>query len=175
MERRTRRDLGVWQLAIGGGSAAALPVLPGLGPDAAAGPTFATSLLVGSDGRLAVSACGLRACRVRVVEPRSGTVASVNGTGEAIALGAGGLLTRAACDGLPCPIEVVDLATGARTSLPGTSTGAERVVLSSTATSGIEGPSGMTAIAPDGRVADPSAVRFVQPDQLGRLPGEVLP
>jgi hypothetical protein len=152
-------------------------VLPGLGADPAFGPTFATSLLVGSDGRLAVSACGIRACRVRVVDPASGAVVRVDGTGEAVALSASELVTRSACDGLPCPLDAVDLGTGARTERtprPDPS-GLEPVVRSSTATSGIEPPAGKDAVAPSGRVTDPATVQFLDHALFGHVAGEVFP
>jgi hypothetical protein len=120
VERRTREDLGVWQLALGAdGRGAGVPtrVLAGLGADPAYGPTFTTDLVAMPDGRLAVSSCGLEACRVRVLEPATGSVTHVDQTGPALGVTGDRLVARAACPGLPCSIDSVDLSTGRRTAL----------------------------------------------------------
>jgi len=211
--RGTRRDLGTWQRVLGGHPAAALRVLPGLPEDAAYGPTFSTSLLVAGDGRLIESACGERACRTRVLDPATGAVATVNGTGPAAGLVGGRLVAFAPCDGLPCAVNAIDLASGTATPLdeadgpvvaapdtagvvvladdgglgvvrigPGaadlhvpSADGLVPVVASSTASSGIEAPRGHIAVAPGGRVSDPSLVRFLDPAALQLSAGEVLP
>lgn len=113
VERASRRDLGVWQVAVGG-RRPAVKVLPGLAADPAYGPTFATDLLVAADGRLVVSTCGLSACRVRVLDQRSGAIAQVDGTGPAVRLKGGDLVVQHVCEDLPCPLDAVNLATGAR-------------------------------------------------------------
>jgi hypothetical protein len=211
--RATRRDLGTWQRILGGHASAAARVLPGLPPDAAYGPTFSTSLLVAGDGRLVESACGERACRTRVLDPGTGAVATVNGTGPAAGLAGGRLVAFAPCDGLPCVVNAVDLASGAASPLdeadgpvvaapdgagvvvladdgglgvvrlgsgaadlrvPSTD-GLAPVVASSTAISGIEAPHGQVAVAPGGRVSDPSVVQFLDPAALQLSAGEVLP
>jgi hypothetical protein len=114
VDRTTRADLGVWRREIGG---SAVRVLVGLEPDAELGPTFATDLLVATDGRLVVSSCAVDACRVRVLDPATGLVELVRGTGPALGATGGSVVVRAACPGLPCPIESADLATGLRTIL----------------------------------------------------------
>jgi hypothetical protein len=115
--RATRQDLGTWQRMLGAHSAAAVRVLPGLPTDAAYGPTFSTSLLVAGDGRLVESACGERACRTRVLDPATGAVATVNGTGPAAGIAGGRLVAFAPCDGLPCAVNSIDLASGTATPL----------------------------------------------------------
>jgi len=212
VERATRRDLGTWQRDLGG-RPDVVRVLPGLPPDAAYGPTFSTSLLVAQDGRLVQSACGERACRTRVVDPATGAVAAVNGTGPAAGLAGGRLIAFAACTGLPCTVDAIDLASGTATPLDEadgpvvaapdaagvivladdgglgvvrlgaaaadlqvpSADGLAPVTASSTADSGIEAPPGCIAVAPDGRVTDPSLVLFLDPAALQLSAGEVLP
>ena len=117
VDRVTRRDLGVWRRSLADRTRQSVQVLPSLAPDAWYGPTFATSLQVAGDGRLVVSACGERACRTRVLNPSSGAVASVNGTGPAAGLAGGRLVALEPCDGLPCAVDSVDLASGTATRL----------------------------------------------------------
>jgi hypothetical protein len=119
VDRGSRADLGVWRLDLDAGArgAAAMRVLPGLDVDPAYGPTFLTDLIVGGDGRLVVSSCGIEACRVRVLDPTTGSVMSVDRGGPALGVSGSRLVQRAACAGEPCPIEAVDLATGSRATL----------------------------------------------------------
>ena len=114
VDRATRADLGVWRRTIGG---SAVRVLDGLEPDPALGPTFATDLLIAVDGRLVVSSCGAEACRVRVLDPATGAVKLLQGTGPGLGVTGGSAVVRSVCPGLPCPVEAVDLATGGRTLL----------------------------------------------------------
>jgi hypothetical protein len=114
VDRTTRADLGVWRHTIGG---PAVRVLDGLGLDAELGPTFSTDLVVAMDGRLVVSSCALETCRVRVLDPATGEVALLRGTGSGLGVTGGSAVVRAACPGFPCPIEAIDLATGRRATL----------------------------------------------------------
>jgi hypothetical protein len=115
VDRTSRQDLGVWSRPLDG--APPVQVLDGLRPDPSLGPTFTTDLLVAADGRLVVSSCGLEACRVRVLDPGTGEVATIRGTGPALGVRGDSLIVRAPCPGQPCPVEAVGLATGARTVL----------------------------------------------------------
>lgn len=114
VDRATRADLGIWRRTIGG---SAVRLLDGLGPDPELGPTFATDLVVAADGRLVVSSCAMDACHVRVLDPATGTIDHVRGTGPALGVTGGSLVVRAACPGLPCPVDAIDLVTGRRTTL----------------------------------------------------------
>jgi hypothetical protein len=114
VDRATRADLGVWRRTIGG---SAIRMLDGLEPDPELGPTFTTNLVVAADGRVVVSSCALEACRIRVLDPATGDVALLRGTGPALGVTGGSAVIRAACPGLPCPVEAVDLATGRRSTL----------------------------------------------------------
>ena len=115
--RSGRRDLGVWRRDPGAEAATAVSVLPGLAADAAAGPTFTTSLLAAADGRLVAASCGLRGCRTRILDPATGGVARVDGKGSAAGLSGSRLVALEACDGLPCELEAIDLVSGATTAI----------------------------------------------------------
>lgn len=117
VERATRRDLGVWERVLGAAPAVTTRLLEGVTPDAEHGPTFTTSVLVADDGRVVVSSCGLRACRTRVADPASASVASVAGTGPAAGVIGDRLVALEACDGLPCALDAIDLASGTATRL----------------------------------------------------------
>lgn len=211
--RATRQDLGVWRRDLSRRGAAASRVLPGLAADAAAGPTYSTTLLAGDDGRLVVSSCGERSCRTRVLDLSSGQTSAVGGTGPAVGVWGGGVVALAPCDGLPCPLERVDLASGATSRLAessgvavlvpgladtvalasGTGIGVMRLGadgppvpvpgadglaplrLGSTADAGVEAPRGRVAVAPGGRMDDPSAVRFLDPATSRLSSQEVIP
>ncbi len=116
VDRATRRDLGVWQ-RDGRAPNATRQILPGLDSVAEYGPTFSTTLLLADDGQLAVSSCGERACRTRVVDPATGATSRASGTGPAAAVLSGRLLVLEACDGLPCPVRSIDLASGESSAL----------------------------------------------------------
>ena len=133
VDRVTRGDLGIWRRSLADRTGRAVQVLPGLAPDAWYGPTYATSLQVADDGRVVVSACGERACRTRVLDPSSGAVASVNGTGPAAGLAGGRLIALEPCDGLPCAVDSVDLAAGTAMRLGE----ADGPVLATSSTSGV--------------------------------------
>lgn len=102
VDRVTRVDLGVWRRSLRDGGT--VRVLGGLPADPATGPTWSTTLLVAPDGRLVASACTDVACRVRVLEPATGAVAALAGTGPALGVARGELLARATCPGLPCDV-----------------------------------------------------------------------
>lgn len=115
VSRESRADEGVWRRGIPGGMARR--VLPGLPFDERYGPTFTTELALGDDGRFAVSSCAERLCRIRVVEPVTGTVREVDGTGPLVGIAGEQLVAYAACSGFPCRIDAVNLPTGRRTAL----------------------------------------------------------
>jgi hypothetical protein len=112
VERSTRRDLGIWERDLATGGADAVPLMAGLQPDTAYGPTFTTSVLSAPDGRIMVSSCGEFVCRTRVADPRTGQVATTAGTGPGIGLAGQRLVALAACRGLPCEIDSVDIESG---------------------------------------------------------------
>lgn len=113
VDRRTRADLGVWRRTIAGPAAeVAVRVLDALVPDAATGPTFSTDLSVAADGRLIEASCGELTCRTRVLDQRTGAVASASGTGPALGVSGRRLVAMAACETLPCAVEARDLTDG---------------------------------------------------------------
>ena len=115
VDRATRADLGIWQRSVAGGPARL--VLPGLPVDPSFGPTWETTLDWADDARLIVGSCGSTACRVRVLDPWTGRIERVDGSGQVIGIAAGQVVAYAACPSLPCPIEAIDLASGRRTTL----------------------------------------------------------
>lgn len=119
VDRGSRRDLGVWRRDPRLSTAPELFMAP-LHADADSGPTFATSLLVDEDGRLAVNACGEFVCRTRVVDAGSHVLSSVAETGPLFGMARDRLLVLDVCAALPCPVSVVDLDTGARTAVGST-------------------------------------------------------
>ena len=170
VDRRTRKDLGVWRRSLD--ERAPVRVLPPIAPDERFGPTWLTDLAWGDDGTtLVVGSCGETACRYRLV-PEAAAVVTVAdpSLGSLLGLAADRLVTREACRGLPCPIVSLDVYGGGRASLTAT---AGRAVLGRDA----EGrpvvvyepePDGSTlrAIGPDGRgeseiAAPPPGLRLV--------------
>ena len=117
VNRATRTDEGVWRRDLRGGPATL--AVPGLASGAGFGPTFTTDLLLARDGRLGVTSCGELRCRVRVLEPRTGTVSQVDGTGALLGIAGTSIVTGAPCHADPCRIESIDLRTGTRTVLAG--------------------------------------------------------
>ena len=115
VNRATRADEGVWRRPLDGRPARR--VLRGLPFAAAFGPTFSTELALTADGRLTVASCGERACRLRVLEPRSGRVDRVDGTGLLIGVSGDRAIAYAPCNGFPCRVEGIDLSTGRRMTL----------------------------------------------------------
>ena len=127
-----------------------------------------------------------------MVDPGTGAIATVDGTGPAAGLADGRLIAFEPCDGLPCGVDAVDLGSGAATRLGKADgpvlaapdarglivladKGGLGVAIGSTADSGAEAPSGLVAVAPGGLVENPSAVRFLDPATLKVTLGEVLP
>jgi len=107
VDRTTRADLGVWRRPASGGTPAR--ILAPIADDPRFGRTFNTELRLATDGRLAVSSCGIEACRVRVVDPSDGHVDEVDGTGPALGVTGRWLVVRDACGGFPCPVRAVRL------------------------------------------------------------------
>jgi hypothetical protein len=115
VDRRTRADLGVWRRPLRGGDTVRI-----LGPivvDPTAGPTFATELAWGTDGRLAVMSCGQIVCRARVLDMATGEVDAIGDVGQLVGLTGGALVAYRPCAGLPCTIETIDVASGRRAAL----------------------------------------------------------
>lgn len=113
-----RRDNGVARLDLA--SASSTPVMPPLAPNDVFGLTFGTQLAWSIDGAaLAVQSCGFAACRTRVLDLASGSIATFDepGQGAFIALTKTHLVTYADCLGLPCAVLSTDLRTGAVISL----------------------------------------------------------
>jgi hypothetical protein len=103
VDRVTRADLGVWRVELPGGRGTR--IVAGVPDDDGYGPTFSTELRWTPDGRLAVTSCGERACRTRLVEQRSGRTVQVGPTGPVVGIDAGGgVIARERCGGVPCPI-----------------------------------------------------------------------
>jgi hypothetical protein len=107
VDRVTRADLGVWRMPLRGGRATQIV---GAAPaDERYGRTFTTELRWAPDGRIAVTSCGERACRTRLVEPRSGHGVEIGPTGPVLGIDAdGGVIAHEACGGFPCPLVRVD-------------------------------------------------------------------
>ncbi|MEO6207554.1 MAG: hypothetical protein ABIP77_06335 [Candidatus Limnocylindrales bacterium] len=113
VDRRDRRDLGVWRRSPG--SDDAQQVLEPIPADPAFGITWTTDLAWSADGRaLAVTSCGEAACRIRVLDPATGGVQTVADPtlGGFVGLADERVVVRGACPGLPCPIVAVDLGDG---------------------------------------------------------------
>jgi hypothetical protein len=118
VERRTRRDLGVWRRPLDG-RAAPTRVLGPIGRDARFGMTWATELGWADDGRLLVTSCGASACRSRLLDAGSGAVTMIDepDLGEPLGVADGRYVAYLACRGLPCPISAVDLRSGRRETI----------------------------------------------------------
>jgi hypothetical protein len=118
LERRTRRELGIFRRPLGGGRWERL--LGPLADDAPAvlariGPIFATILAWSGDGAtLAVQSCGSHACATRVVAGDGGSKLLLGrpGQGPLLRVERDLLLTLAVCAGTPCPIVRTRLSTG---------------------------------------------------------------
>ena len=103
VDRMTRADLGVWRVPVKGGRATR--ILPGATPDERYGRTFTTELRWAPDGRLAVTSCGERACRTRLVEPASGRSVEIGPTGPVVGIDADGrVIAHERCGGYPCAL-----------------------------------------------------------------------
>lgn len=168
VDRATRADLGIWRRDVAAPATATL-VLEPIGPDPRFGRTFSTELAWSPDGtRLAVTACGAAACRIRVLDPATGRVVTIVDPmlGDVVGLDADRVIAHRACPGLPCPLVSVPIQSG------------QRVVLARDA--GLAS----LAIGPDGSIRVVAEVlgqgwslRSVSPDgsspvDLGPLPAE---
>ncbi len=184
VDRATRADLGVWRRELGA-ETTPIRMLEPLPPDDGFGPTFSTELAWSRESdRLAVQSCGARACRTRILEPRSGSVTTIAGPdhGELIGLTGGLVVAYAACPGLPCPIEGIDPTSGARMVLAPAAglaivTGAgpdARLVFEA------EGPAGLLAVrdlwtGEERTLPVPEAGRRLMPAVVRAMAGIALP
>ena len=101
--RTTRSDLGVWRRPLDGGPSTRQ--LPAPAFDARYGRTFTTELRWTVDGTLAVSSCGILACRTTLLPPDGGTITTIGPTGEVVGVSSrGSVIAYAPCGGSPCPI-----------------------------------------------------------------------
>jgi len=115
VDRTTRADLGIWRRSVDGSGA--VRVLDPIPPDPRYGRTFSTEFTWDVAGdRLAVQSCGELACRIRVVAPGGGSIATLAepDLGTLIGLDRDLAVSYEACRGLPCPIVSTDLRTGDR-------------------------------------------------------------
>ncbi len=125
------------------------------------------------DRLVALAACDGLPCTLEAVDLASGSTTLLGeADGPAVALPDGSGLVVLVDDG---GLGVARAGTGAgEGAIPGTA-GLAPVGVASTSRSGIETPRGCVAVAPGGVVADPSAVRFLDPAALQFTAGEVLP
>lgn len=120
VDRRTRRDLGVWRRPLDGG--ASTRIVGPIGPDARFGPTWLTTLSWTDDGgTLVIESCGEVACRYRLVDPdrRVARLVADPALGSLIGVVGERLVVRGACRGLPCPVLAVGTRDGRVVTLDG--------------------------------------------------------
>ncbi len=118
VDRETRADLGVWRRPLDG--SAATQQLPPLPPDESVGVTFSTTLTWSVEGdRLAVQSCGAVQCRTRVLDPATGHIELLSGSGQGELVGLVGdrAVAYAACQGLPCALLAIEVPTGVATRI----------------------------------------------------------
>lgn len=161
VDRATRADLGIWRRPLAG-DAEPVPVLGPLPDDERFGRTFITDFTWATDGRrLAVRSCGEVACRVRILDTRTGRHRLIADPrlGDVIGLGPDRLVVHGACRGLPCPVLSVPVRGGvplvlARAGGLATMTtvadGSARVVVEVIAGAGRT----LASIRPDGRSSE---------------------
>ncbi len=162
VDRRGRRDLGVWRQALSG-STPPTRVLPPLKSSPEAwlrfGRTFSTEFTWSTDGAtLAVQSCGAFECRTRLLDTATGRISEFDqpGQGELLGVTPDALVSYAACPGTPCPIVAIDrlagtvrmLAQGAVSATLVNDGGDSTVVLETPAVAGE--PSTIRAVALDG-------------------------
>jgi len=114
VKKSGRADAGVTRFDLASGSST--QVLSPLRPNERWGPIFGTELHFRPDGgALAVQSCGMSECITRVLDIRSGTVATYDdpGQGQFISLDGETLVTYAACGAMPCDVVSIDLADNA--------------------------------------------------------------
>jgi len=119
VDRRTRRDLGVWERSLRPG-AGATQLLPPIAADGRFGVTWSTELQWSVDGRvLAVQSCGEVACRSRLLDTASGHVHELAdpALGAIVGVDRDRVVAFEACRGFPCPLDLIDLTAGSRTNV----------------------------------------------------------
>jgi hypothetical protein len=105
VDRRTRRDLGVWRRPLGTGEPTA--IIGPIEPDDRFGPTWLTTLDWADDERtLVIESCGEVACRYRLVDrtTRATRLVADPSLGSLVGVATDRLVVRGACRGLPCPV-----------------------------------------------------------------------
>jgi len=115
VDRSTRADLGVWRRSTVTGEA--VRVLDPMPADDRFGPTYVTDLRLTEDGRIVAASCGERLCRTRVLDPTTGDVTRVDGTGPALGVHGKWLVAWEACAGMPCAVTARPLGGGAPRTL----------------------------------------------------------
>jgi hypothetical protein len=153
VNRATRADEGVWRRPLDGGPARR--VLRGLAFEAAFGPTFSTELAFTADGRVTVASCGELACRLQILEPQTGRVDRIDGTGPLVGVSGDRAIAYMPCTGFPCPVEGIELRTGRRTTL-----------LDDAGPAALGGPGGRTLV----HQIDPGSLEAIDLETLRRSP-----
>lgn len=103
VDRATREDLGVWRVPLDGSRARRVVAPPPR--DWRYGVTFTTELRLLADGRVAVTSCGMEACRTRIATPGRSGETWVGPTGTVIGVAPdGGVIANARCPGSPCAV-----------------------------------------------------------------------
>lgn len=122
---------------------------------------------------LALTPCTGLPCPIMAVDLRTSASRLVGDTRGPVVMAADAGTAIVVADGTSLGV----LRLGARPSRAavGASMGLSPLSTASTAESGVEAPPGLVAVAPDGRIDDPSAVRFLDPVTLRLTAGEVLP
>ncbi|MDP8903867.1 MAG: hypothetical protein M3N29_00885 [Chloroflexota bacterium] len=146
---QSRADGGVARIDLGSGAIA--EVVEPLASDQAFGPVFATTLHWSADGsELAVSSCGFARCHTRVVDVRSGALASFADPphGDLVGLTASELYVFDVCHGWPCPLLAVERVSGAARVLEPEAYGATLVIESGAAVLHVETQAGVQEIKP---------------------------
>ena len=122
LEPGSRRDLGVWRIALDGRIAERVlePVSDATLAAAGIDRVWVTDLRLDAAGRrLAVQSCHPDACVTRIVDLATGDfgVLAGEGQGPIVGFSGGQLVTWAACHGLPCPVVAWDIAGGSDRTL----------------------------------------------------------
>jgi hypothetical protein len=122
LEPGSRRDLGIWRLALDGRIAERVLEPVSAATLAAAGidRVWVTDLRLDAAGRnLAVQSCHPDACVTRIVDLATGDLGVLAREGQGPIVGFSGrqLVTWAACHGLPCPVVAWDVRGGSEHTL----------------------------------------------------------